>query len=360
MQCEHFGVCGGCSLQHVPYEEQVKNKQKRLKALYNTEVEVFTGPPFGYRNRMDFIFSSKGLGLRKKREWKTIIPIRECLIADPAINTLLKEVNSHFKDPDFFDMKKKSGTLRHAVIRITSMDSSISFVLNSDSSRLASAVEQIRSFAEFTTANNILVTYVQANDDLTVSDDYFAVKGKDYLMEKIGDLTFSIPIQGFFQNNINVASQMLQYVSKHLFEGNHLVDLYGGVGVFGLTNAHKFSCTTIIESVEPATRHAEMNAKRNNLTADIICKDARQLGRLDLKTPLTMITDPPRSGMHPHTVSAIKRLEPQKIIYISCNPDQQKREISRLGYSIKGCALFDLFPQTPHIESVLELEKRYF
>ncbi|MFP4424735.1 MAG: 23S rRNA (uracil(1939)-C(5))-methyltransferase RlmD [Candidatus Woesearchaeota archaeon] len=360
MQCEHFGVCGGCSLQHVPYEEQVKNKQKRLNALFNTDLEVFTGPAFGYRNRMDFIFSPKGLGLRKKREWKTIIPIKECLIADPAINAIVKEVNSHFRNPDYFDMKKKSGTLRHAVIRITSMDSSISFVLNSDSSRLASAVKRIRSFAELTTANNVFVTYVQANDDLTVSDDYFTVKGRDYLLEKLGSLTFSIPVQGFFQNNINVASQMLQYVSEHLFEGNHLVDLYGGVGVFGLTNAHKFSQTTIIESVGPATHHAVMNAKRNNLDANIICKDARQLGRLELETPLSMITDPPRSGMHPHTVSAIKKIAPRQLFYISCNPDQQKREISHIGYSIKRCALFDLFPQTPHIESVLELEKRYF
>lgn len=364
-RCPYFGVCGGCTSQHVPYELQLENKKKlvmnRTKAAdAGVDVKVFSGNPFGYRNRMDFIFHEGGLGFREKGKWWKIIDVNECPIAGERINTLLSEVREYFKGVDAFDLKAHTGTYRYAVIR-TADDSCISFVLNPASQKLSSAVEKIKEYAAESSADNILVTYVNPETDQSTSADYFIVKGNDELAENYLGKSFSYSAQGFFQNNHLMAEKMHAYVHnllrEHQTPGNILLDLYGGVGTFGIINSSLFSKTVSVESFEGCTISANKNIAANALTnMKALCLDAAQLKKLDLPEGLFVITDPPRSGMHEKTIEQLKRLKPKVIIYVSCNPDQMGKDLPKFKqYTLKSVALFDLFPQTPHMEAVVEL-----
>ena len=259
-------------------------------------------------------------------------------------------------------MRKKSGTFRYVVIRVTSLgNSSLSFVLNEDSSRLKEAVEKIRSFAEKSTTQNVVVTYVSSAIDESISEESFVVKGNEVLHEKIRGKEFLFPIQGFFQNNTAMAEKMQEYccglLGKYETTNGHLLDLYGGVGTFGIINADLFKTVTIVENVEPAVECAQKNAEINrvrNVTA--IYLDAMQMQKLSVLKPTYVVTDPPRTGMHPKAIQRLVELQPEVIIYISCNPEQLAKELPKfIGYNLKSAALFDLFPQTAHCEVVVEL-----
>ncbi|MFC1723029.1 23S rRNA (uracil(1939)-C(5))-methyltransferase RlmD [Nanoarchaeota archaeon] len=368
-RCRHFGKCGGCSFQNIDYEQQLEQKKRQLATAINNpeiaeKIQVFSGQPYNYRCRMDFVFHIGGIGFREKGKWQHIINITECPISNKKLNLIAGEIRDFFKEPDFFHVKRHSGTFRYAVIRTPQDDSSISFVLNSDSSRIADAIEQIKEFAKTSTANNIIVTYVQPNTDSSISDDFFAVKGTDTLKETYLDKTFIYHVQGFFQNNHAMAEKMHTYVNtliqSHDTKDHHLLDLYGGVGTFGIINATHFKSTTIVEGFQQCIDAAEKNIELNQApNTKAICKDDRQLKNLDLPSPLFVITDPPRSGMNPKTIKHLNRTKPDTIIYVSCNLSQLAKDLKKFqNYTLKSAALFDLFPQTPHCEAVVELIKK--
>ena len=363
MECQQFNQCGGCSALHIPYSTQLENKKRLLENITKTEVKVFSANEFNYRNRMDFIFTSNSLGLRKKSEWQHIIPLDSCAIADLKINILVKEINSFFKGIDAFDVRKHSGTFRYAVIR-SANDSSISFVLNSKSSKLAEAIEKIKSFANISTAENILVTYVPPETDSSTSSDYFVVKGKDFLTINYSNKQFNYSIQSFFQNNHSMAQKMQDYctelLKKHSPNETNLLDLYGGVGTFGIINSELFQKVTIVEFSKESIEMANKNIKLNSLTnIEAFAMDAKYLYKLNLKQPLFIITDPPRTGMDQKTIQSLKELQPKLIIYISCNIEQLGKDLEKFtGYKIKNAAMFDMFPQTNHIEAIVEMVKK--
>lgn len=363
--CQYFGDCGGCTAQHIDYHLQVENKKRMLAQVTKfSEIKVFSGQEYFYRNRMDFIFQPQGLGLRKKGRWDKIIPIEQCVIAEKPINELMKEIQSSFRDCDAFDVKKHRGTFRYAVIRTTPIDSSLSFVLNSDSSKLAQAVEKVKDFAKVSTAKNVLITYVPSNSDMSISSEYFVVKGKDTLETNFLGRSFSHSIQGFFQNNHAMAEQMQSYVkellSNYETKNRALLDLYGGVGTFGITNAEQFKEVIIIESVKEAIDQAKKNIERNQIkNIKALVLDAKQLSHVEMKTNFFVITDPPRIGMDQKTIATLNQQKPECIIYISCNPEQLGKDLPKLKeYKIKSSALFDLFPQTPHSEAIVELVRK--
>lgn len=355
MTCKYFGKCGGCSFQDVSYNTQLANKEKIVSNLLGVDVKVFSGNDFGYRNRMDMIFHPKGIGFRKKRDWKTIVDIDSCLISNDKLNKLIKELRDFFTLVDAFDIKKQEGTFKYAVIRTPSLSSSISFVLNEKSSRLADAVSKIKEFAKITSAENVVVTYVPRKSDISVSSDFFVVKGTEYLQEEICDKKLKYHVQGFFQNNSEMANKMVSYV-KDKVGGDSLLDLYGGVGTFGICCAEKYNHTLIVELVEESIKAAKENILDNNVNAEARVMDAKGLSKLDFKGHV--IVDPPRSGMHKDTIATLNQMKPEKLIYISCNPQQLRKDLNKLKFDIKSVALFDLFPQTPHMEVVVELEYR--
>ncbi len=361
-RCPYFGRCGGCSTQHIDYPAQLDHKKKLLAALIGQDdIEVFSANEYGYRNRMDFVFSKNGVGLRKKGDWKETVTVDSCAISNEKLNILMKEVREFFREPDYFDVSRKSGTFRYAVIRTPQNDSSISFVLNSDSTRVGEAIEKIKKFAKETTANNIIVTYAPSITDISVSDDFFVVKGKDMLKESYLGNNFIYSVQGFSQNNHEMAETMHSYcnelLKKYDTKNSHLLDLYGGIGTFGINNSPLFKGVTTVESVKQCIDAANENIKMNNATnTKAVLLDAMQLKKLELPEPLFVITDPPRSGMHPKTILELKMLKPKVILYISCNIQQLGKDIPKFKeYQLKSAAMFDLFPQTPHTEAIVEL-----
>lgn len=362
--CPYFGSCGGCSAQHIDYALQLENKKKQLEQMTKVHVEVFSDREYFYRNRMDFIFHAKGLGLRRKGKWDTFVPIEKCVIAEEKINILLKEIQDYFQGCDYFDVKKHSGTFRYAVLRCTEKDSSVSFVLNSTSTRLQESIEKIKHFSSLSLAKNILITYTPPQSDISTSSDYFIVKGKDFLETHFLGKTFFYPIQGFFQNNHAMAEKMQDYVctllNKYPTSKGMLLDLYGGVGTFGIMNAASFKKVLIVESVKESIEYTTKNIDKNEITnAQAFCLDAKHISRLSFMKPLFVISDPPRSGMDPKTISILNQEKPECILYISCNPEQLAKDLFKFrDYEIKSAALFDLFPQTPHSEVIVELVKK--
>ena len=366
--CPYFGSCGGCSAQHIDYSLQLENKKKALARslrLPEEQITIFADQPYQYRNRMDFIFHPLGLGFREKDKWWKIVDVEACAISNDSLNVLLKEVRSFFQHNlqqfDVFDIKKKQGVFRYTVIRTPTQDSSISFMLNSDSTKLEEATALIGAFAKTSTAQNILVAYAPCDTEISISEDFFVVKGKDVIKETLLGKTFWYPIQGFFQNNTVMAEKMQAYVNtllkSHQTQNAHLLDLYGGVGCFGIINAALFKSVVIVESVKPSIDQAEKNIQENKIAnAQAIVLDAAQLKKLTLPKPLFVITDPPRSGMHPKTIEQLNILQPEVLIYVSCNIDQLGKDIPKFkNYQLKSAALFDFFPQTNHAEAVVEL-----
>ena len=356
MPCQYSPQCGGCDLQHLEYKTQLENKKKQISKLLNFQnTEILSGPECNYRNRMDFLFFPGGIGLRDKNNRK-IIDIEDCPIANSRINELLKEI----RESEYFT--EYSQECSFAVIRASSKDYSISFVLRPNLKNKEEIIEKVREFSKKINAKNILVTFPEKVEDST-SSDYLIIKGKDYLEEEFLNLNFRYPTQGFFQNNPSVAEMMLKYVkellSKYSIREAHLLDLYGGVGTFGVTNYKEFRKITIIESFPPAIEMAKENIKLNQVkNAEAFALDAQQLRKVKLSAPLYVITDPPRSGMDEKVIVLLKELQPEAIIYISCNPQQLAKDVLKFKKcKLKSVALFDLFPQTKHFEVIAELAK---
>lgn len=362
--CPYFNKCGGCTTQHLDYSLQIEQKRKALaQAINYAEIKVFSGSEYSYRNRMDFVFHPQGLGLRESGKRHSIVHIQKCAISDERINQLLREVQEYFPNPDAFDGRKHTGTFRYAVIRAAlSGDSSISFVLNEDSSRLREAMEKITGFSTKTAAGKVMAAFIPAKADVSVSENAVVVKGSEYLREQLSGKKFIFPIQGFFQNNSAMAGKMQEQVNfvlqRYDTSSAHLLDLYGGVGTFGIMNASLFAGVTIVDlgiSIEAAKKNLEENSIANGTA---LALDAVQLKKIPFPKPLFVIADPPRTGMHPKTIEQLNALQPEVIIYISCNVPQLAKELPKLNnYKIRSAALFDLFPQTNHSEAMVELVK---
>lgn len=373
--CPYFGKCGGCTSQHIAYALQAENKKqmvvnelKKNDINFPPDVKLISGKDYFYRNRMDFVFSKDGPGLREKGRFMDIVQIRKCVISNDKINKLLDEVWQWFnvnKDKlDVFDVKRNIGTLRYSVIRASeNTDSStITFILNDDSNKIAEHSELIREFADKTSAENVIIGRVPKNTDLSTSADSFEVKGSIKIEENVLGNKIVFHSQSFFQNNSKMAEEMVGYC-KELLEKNNtkdatLVDLYGGAGTFGICLSEIFKKTMIIDSEGLNIDCAKENVEGNDKIEAIAC-DAASIQKLNIKEKeLFMITDPPRSGMHPKAIANIVNLKPKILIYVSCNPQQMAKELKTFQkyYDIDSVAVFDLFPQTPHTEAVVEMK----
>lgn len=362
MKCVYFKKCGGCSLQNMDYNKQLESKKTILRQITGiNDIKVYSGKEFNYRNRLDLIFHENGIGFRKRKTWNEIVDIKECIIAEKRLNVLIDEIRKEFVGVDAFDINTKKGTYKFVVVRTPSNDSSISFVLNSESKKINDAIDKIKQFAKKSSANNIIVSLLEPERDTTISDNFQVIKGNDFLKENIMNNEFVFSVQGFFQNNTEMAKKMHKYchelIKKYNLKNACLLDLYGGVGTFGIINSKYFKNVIIAESVKPAIDCAKKNIDKNNVN-NVVAEnlDAKYIRKLSLKNPLIVLTDPPRGGMHPRTIMELNKIKPDLIIYVSCNPQQLEKELGMLrNHTIKSVALFDLFPQTEHCETIVEL-----
>lgn len=367
-KCKFFGKCGGCSNQHISYDIQLDNKLRNLASFTKYPIEsikVVSGDDFFYRNRMDFVFSSAGIGFREKGVWHKVIDIDECVISNKRLNELLGEVRDFFSPSksDFFDLKSQIGLFRYAVIRTPSIGSSVTIVLNDDSPDKSRGKELVEKFSQICSADNVLVGYNPKECDVSTTSNYEVLKGSDFLMEDINGSKLKFHSQSFFQNNTEMARSLVSVVReifKKQGDNQFLLDLYGGVGTFGVCLADLFREVTVVECVKPAIDCALDNAKLNDVTnLKGFVLDAKQINRLSFKSPLKIIVDPPRSGMSPKAIERVRAIKAESIVYVSCNARQLQRELSKFKeYEVKSVTLVDLFPQTNHFEAVVELVKK--
>jgi len=355
--CIHFGKCGGCSLQHLRYEEQVAHKSTWLSSLFSRSVEVLPSPKQDhFRNRMDYVLIDGKLGLREKGTWKYVVDVEQCpIFSGESIlqknSAFLKSLPGKKGDSGKFESKKSDEIFHYAVIRGHEQNGILCLLCTSKGREYISLLkEKIRDVP------NICLSIYDGASDISMSDTIEVIKGDPYYIDSIGDCSFKVPVNGFFQPNTSQAAQMYAHV-KSLVEGDEIVDLFCGVGSIGIFCKPKklFGVEVVKESID----YAKENAARNGVhDAHFSCIDLFTISTVDIpgENP-TIIVDPPRCGLQKKTIQALLRKHCTKLIYVSCNHHSLRDDLDKLTerFEIKSMKGFDMFPHTAHVEVVVEL-----
>lgn len=395
-QCQHFGVCGGCKWQNMKYSQQlfyknneVFNNLKRIGKIELPEFEEILGSEkqFFYRNKMEFSFSDSrwlteneiqnnneiqdknALGFHIPKMWDKILDIEKChLQQDPsnAIRNAIKEFATQ-NDIPFFNARNHEGLLRTLMIRTTSTGEImvlIQFFKENKSQRELILNFLSEKFPEITSL--LYVINGKANDTL-YDQDIKLFKGREYILEEMESLQFSINAKSFYQTNSEQAYELYK-ITREFAEltGNELVyDLYTGTGTIAQFVSKKAKKVIGVEAVPEAIADAKQNAKRNKITnCEFFVGDMKDVFNADFIAthgkPDVIITDPPRDGMHAAVVEQIMRIAPEKVVYVSCNSATQARDLALMDslYKVTRVRPVDMFPQTHHVENVVLLEKK--
>jgi 23S rRNA (uracil-5-)-methyltransferase RumA len=377
-RCPVFGKCGGCSYQDKEYSAQLVIKRQETEQAFSrtgvaipgsSDMKFFFKNEYFYRNRMDFVFTPDGLGLREKGKFSKLINFEICYISNDVINRLLAEVNAWYRANkeklEVFDVLKRKGTLRYAVTRgsFFSKDSSITFIMNKDSDKIPEHIAMIKEFAAGSSANNVLYGFVKYNTDVSAVNDCVVVKGSDCLEENLGGMKYLYHTQGFFQNNSLVTMDMIFYMKEKIKEKyDVLLDMFGGVGTFGIFFADLAGDAIVVDNNKMSAACAEKNiinnGKRNVQFKEMDAMEIDAVSPWLIGKKCIYILDPPRTGLHKKTIKFIRQMKPAKILYVSCNQARLAEDIKELEelYSFADFAVFDMFPQARHIESVATLE----
>ena len=388
--CSHFGLCGGCKWQQLPYPDQLKSKQKwvsdsleRISRVEGSVISQIIGSEklTGYRNKLEFTFScnrwltaeeiqsgdsipeKRALGFHISGKFDKVLDIGHCYLQPEPSNQIRNFIREYAvkHNLEFFDIVRKEGFLRNLIIRNTlsgDMMVIVSFFRDDPDAidRLLSATA-----GEFPQITSLMyVINPKAND--TLNDlDVILFKGSDHLIESMENLHFMISPRSFFQTNTTQACRLYSVAREFagLTGGETVYDLYTGTGTIALFLAARCKKVIGIESVSEAIEDARKNAGLNGIAnAFFFAGDIRELLTesffLRHGYPDVLITDPPRTGMHEDVVKAILEAAPGRIVYVSCNPATQARDIQLLSgrYRVERCQPVDMFPYTHHVENV--------
>jgi 23S rRNA (uracil1939-C5)-methyltransferase len=392
--CEHFGICGGCNWQHLPYEEQLKYKQKEVSEnlarigrvdIPAVEPALSSAMPKYYRNKLEFTFSTQrwlsrgeidsglpvdrdALGFHMPEKFDKILDIRNCYLQpDPSneirlfVKDLAKKSNLEFYNPYTHE-----GLMRNLIIR-SNIEGE--FMLLLSVSGYNETVGQLLQEVQAKFPRVVSVFYVinkKVNDSMNDLEPVLFY-GNDHLIESIGSLKFRISPKSFFQTNSRQAFTLYRTALDFAgLTGNETVyDLYTGTGTIALFLAQHCRKVTGMDFVEEAVADARINAGLNNIAnADFFSGDVAGMMQDEFimanGKPDVIVTDPPRAGMHKDVIEGINRILPSRIVYVSCNSATQARDINMLSgyYDVEKVQPVDMFPQTYHIENVALLRKR--
>ena len=380
--CPHFEGCGGCTMLSVDYAKQLEIKEEQVLELFEDagirgfEFLGVQGSPdnVGYRNKMEYTFGDevKGgpltLGLHKKGRHIDIQTVDGCMLVDSDFNTILKESLAFFQDAElpYYRVVNHEGYLRNLVVRkgIHTNEIMVNIVTSSqcefDMSKFADMINGLELKGNVV---SILHTINDGLADAVQCDEMRILYGVDYLREEILGLKFKISPFSFFQTNTKGAEQL--YTIARDFIGDHsnkvVFDLYSGTGSIGQLMAEKAKKVYGIEIIEEAVVAANENAKLNGLdNCEFIAGDVKDTVKsLDVKPDL-IIVDPPRPGIHKQAIKDICDFGAKEIVYISCNPKtlvDDLKDFIGYGYMPEKVKCMDMFPNTPHCESVVKLYK---
>ena len=397
--CEHFGICGGCKWQNLPYEEQIKAKQKQvydqLSRIGKVELPEFM-PILGsvktreYRNKLDFGCCNKrwltreqvasgetfdnmnAIGFHITGAFDKIYPIEKCCLMDDLHNQMRNSIRDYAYEHQltFFDLRAQHGLLRDVMFRNSNTGEwmvlvQFHFDEEGDEQRAMALMQHIAD--EFPQVTSLLWVNNQKCNDTIYDQDIQVFKGNDHIFETMENLRFKVGPKSFYQTNTDQAYHLYQVARNFAgLTGNELVyDLYTGTGTIANFVAGKARKVIGIEYVPEAIEDAKVNSEINGITntlfyagdmKDILTDEfIAQHGQPDV-----IITDPPRAGMHADVVSTILRANPKRIVYVSCNPATQARDLQLMDaqYRVEAVQPVDMFPHTPHVENVVLLVKR--
>lgn len=393
--CSHFGLCGGCKWQHMAYEAQLRYKSKRVRDAFQRIGEIdpaivqsIVAAPAQqyYRNKLEYTASDRrwltheemqselelqknGIGFHLPGSFDKILDIDHCYLQDEPSNKIrlfVKQMMIEHQWP-FFQMRLKTGFMRNLIVRNNlAGEVMIVFVIGEANDEWVQLlVDKIsKEFPHVVSMYTCL--NAKANDSIHDLDVQL-VYGSETLIEKLHHVRFHIGPKSFFQTNSKQAENLYALTKQlaGLTKADNVYDLYCGVGSLGIYMADSCRKVVGIEHIAEAVEDAKKNARLNALTnADFVTGTVEKLLDPDFVNqygkPDVVITDPPRAGMHPDVIKHLLAAAPEKIVYVSCNPATQARDIKMLSelYTVTTAIPVDMFPQTQHIESVALLIKK--
>ena len=402
--CKHFGVCGGCKWQNLPYEEQLKFKQQQvfdqLHRIGKVELPEFR-PILGsvktqeYRNKLDYGCANKryltkeeisalpkdesqslkdvpAIGFHITGAFDKILPIEKCWLMDDLHNQIRNDIRDYATEHGltFFDLRAQVGLLRDVIIRNSASGEWMVIIQfhYDETGGEKEALDLLQHIADtFPQITSLLYLDNQKCNDTIGDQNILVFKGEDHIFELMEDLKFKVGPKSFYQTNTEQAYHLYSVAREFAgLTGNEMVyDLYTGTGTIANFVAKKAKKVIGIEYVPEAIEDAKINSEINGIEntlfyagdmKDILTDEfIAEHGRPDV-----IITDPPRAGMHPDVIKTILRAAPDRIVYVSCNPATQARDLQDLdeAYRVVEVQPVDMFPHTPHVENVVLLEKR--
>lgn len=396
--CKHFGICGGCKWQCLSYEDQLFYKQKqvvdnltRIGKVEIPEVSPILGSKHikEYRNKLEFGFSNKkwltqeeissgqkfdnmdAVGFHIPGAFDKILDIDQCLLMSDINNRLRNSIREYAisHQLSFYDLRAQTGLLRNMMLRTSATGEIMllmQFCIRTDEEQSQANQVLAHVHTNFPEVTSLLwVNNLKCND--TIGDlDIQTYAGTDYIYETMENLRFKVGPKSFYQTNTEQAYELYKVARNFAgLTGNELVyDLYTGTGTIANFVAKQARQVIGIEYVPEAIEDAKVNAQLNNLDNTLFyagdMKDILNREFIEKRgTPDVIITDPPRAGMHTDVIDTILFASPQRIVYVSCNPATQARDLQLLSvaYQVKAVQPVDMFPQTHHVENVVLLEK---
>lgn len=397
--CQHFGICGGCKWQNIPYDEQLRMKQKQVYDQL-TRIGKVNLPEFnqilgsvktqGYRNKLEFGCSNRrwltqeeiasgsdftqmnAVGFHITGAFDKILPIEKCWLMDDLQNKIRNAIRDYAYEHDivFYDIRKQCGLLRDIMVRNSDTGEwmvLIQFHYEKDEDDVI-AKNLLQHIADaFPEITSLLYVNNQKGNDTFNDLNIEVFKGNDYIYETMDGLTFKVGAKSFYQTNTKQAYHLYSVVRDFAnLTGNELVyDLYTGTGTIANFVSRYAKRVIGIEYVPEAIEDAKINSEINNISNTLFfagdMKDILTESFISENgTPDIIITDPPRAGMHPDVVQTIIKTAPKRIVYVSCNPATQARDLSLLDnlYEVVAVQPVDMFPHTPHVENVVLLNRR--
>lgn len=397
--CAHFGTCGGCKWQHLRYEQQTSAKQqivedafRRIGKLEHPAFDpiIAANPTQYYRNKLEFTFSSRrwfdsppdsqhkpredspnAIGFHVPGMFDRIVNIDHCYLqAEPS--NAIRNAFRHFalaQGYTFYDVKNHSGLLRNLIIRTTTTgETMVTLCLSGEATDALIAQCMDFLLREFGAQIQSLHYVINPKRNDTIYDlDVVTHSGRGYIIEQLDDLRYKISPKSFFQTNPHQTVQMYRTVRDmaQLSGSETVYDLYTGTGSIALFLARQARHVVGIEEVPDAITDAHWNAQLNGIdNTTFYAGDVRLLLNESLAArhgaPDVLVTDPPRAGMHPDVVQQISQFAPRRLVYVSCNPATQARDLQLLSpyYSIERVQPIDMFPHTFHVENIALLRAR--
>ncbi len=395
-RCEHFTICGGCRWQHLPYEVQLQSKRQQVVDALERIAKVDLpeiAPTLGssniweYRNKMEYTFSNRcwltfeqlesgeefpdrdAAGFHIPGAFDKVLDITKCHLQDNLGNRIRLFIKKYGKEHNlsFYDLKAQSGFLRTLMIRIASTGE-VMVVMAVGEDRPDEIEGLMHAVAnEFPEISSLMYAVNTKVNDTLGDIDIIAYKGKPYIEEEMEGLKFRVGPKSFYQTN-SLQAYELYKVARNFAQlsGEELVyDLYTGTGTIANFVSKQARKVIGIEYVEDAVADARINASVNGIdNVEFFAGDMKDVLNDDFIAhhgrPDVMIVDPPRAGMHTDVVETILRAEPKAIVYVSCNPATQARDLALLDckYGVEAVQPVDMFPHTHHVENVIRLVRR--